>query len=612
LVFFYQLLSYKGINVADEKRGWRQFQRLTFDNKKISKRVKKAEGATMRHARKFIVTRLDNIRGVRRHIISWLLLVGVMIMAVGAQFVWFQQGYKTVAPARGGTYAEASLGPIDTLNPLYASSSAEVAASRLLFSSLYSYDQTGHLHGDLAENIQTDPTGMIYTVKIRSDARWHDGTSLTAKDVAFTVNLIKNPETRSPLRVNWQDVKVQALDDLTVQFQLPAVYAAFPNALTFSVLPERILGGVAPGAMRENTFSHAPVGSGPFSFRLLQTVDAKSQHKAVHMTAYDKYYGGVPLLNRFEIHSYDSQESIVRALRTGEVSAAADLTGVDPSQIDTHNYDISTRPINSGVYAMFNANTPILKDQPVRQALELATDTKAIREALSVKVPALDLPFINGQLTGVDIPHPAPTDVKKATALLDQAGWVLKGGVRQKDGQKLSLTIATTKNAQYERALETLVGQWRKIGVVVNTNVVDTADPSTNFVQNVLQARNYDVLLYELFIGADPDVYAYWHSSQIGMSGYNFSNYINKTADAALASARSRLEPDLRNAKYKSFVHQWVDDVPAIGLYQPVAEYVTNKHVHSVDPASTIISSYDRYANVLDWSVQEKSVYKTP
>lgn len=599
--------------MADEKRGWKQFQKLTFDSKKLSKHVKKAEGATTRHARKFIVTRLDNIRSVRRHIIGWLLLVGAMIVAVGAQFMWFQQSYQTTAAARGGTYAEASLGPIETLNPLYASTSAEVAASRLLFSSLYSYDSTGHLRGDLAENMQTDPTGTIYTIKLRSDAHWQDGTLLTAEDVAFTVDLIKNPETRSPLRINWQDVTVKALDDTTIQFQLPAVYAAFPNALTFSVLPQHILEGVAPGAVRENTFSQSPVGSGPFTFNLLQTAaDTKYSHKIVHMTANENYYGGLPLLSRFEVHSYNSQDGILGALRTGEVTAAADLNGTNSSEIDSHNYDISARPINSGVYAMFNGDSPVLKDKTVRQALALGTDTKAIRDKFSVKVPALDSPFINGQLTGADVPHPAAPDHAKAVALLDQGGWVLSGNVRKKGEQKLELTIATTKNAQYEKAIESLVGQWRSLGVVVHTNIVNTADPSTNFVQNILQPRNYDVLLYELSIGADPDVYAYWHSSQIGIRGYNFSNYANVTSDDALASARSRLEPDLRNAKYKTFARQWIDDVPAIGLYQPVAQYVYNKHVHSLDSSAMLISSYDRYSNILDWSVNQKSVYKTP
>jgi peptide/nickel transport system substrate-binding protein len=148
--------------VAEEKRGWKQFQRLSFDSRKISKRMKKAEGATMRHARKFIVGRLDNIRSVRRHIIGWLVMVAVLIAAVGAQFVWFRGSYQTLAAAEGGTYAEASLGPIDTLNPLYATSSAELAASHLLFSSLYTYDSTGHLHGDLAESMQVGDNGTVY------------------------------------------------------------------------------------------------------------------------------------------------------------------------------------------------------------------------------------------------------------------------------------------------------------------------------------------------------------------------------------------------------------------------------------------------------------------
>ena len=596
----------------DERRGWRQFHKLTFDSRKISRRVKKAEGATIRHAHRFIVTRLDNIRNVRRHIIAWLLLVAVMIVAVGAQFMWFRQSYQTVAAAPGGTFAEANLGPVDTLNPLFASSSAEIAASRLLFSSLYTYDSTGHLHGDLAENIRADSTGTAYTVKIRPDARWHDGTLVTAKDIEFTINLIKNPETRSPLRVNWRDVKVVAQDDTTLLFKLPAVYAAFPYALTFSVLPQHLLKDVAAAAVRENTFSRAPTGSGPFTFRLLQTAKGESEHKAVYMAANEKYYGGTPQLNRFEIHAYEGQDNILRALQTGEVSAASDITGTDPSQIDNRNYSLAIQPINSGVYALLNTASPLLKDKTIRQALQLATDTKAIREGLAVNVPALDLPFIEGQITGADVAHPASADVTKAEAILDGAGWVMKDGVRQKGDQKLALTVVTTKNMQYEKALETLAGQWRKLGIAINTTVVNMNDPSVNFVQDILQPRSYDVLLYELFIGADPDIYAYWHSSQTVANGYNFANYANKTADDALASARSRLEPDLRSAKYKAFIRQWVDDVPAIGLYQAVAEYAYNKHIHSVDTSYKLISSYDRFTNVLDWSVNQKQVYKTP
>jgi peptide/nickel transport system substrate-binding protein len=615
--------------MADDKRGWRHLQKIKFDHKKLSKRAKKVEGATMRHAHKFIIGRLNNMRDVRRHIIGWLLLVGAMIVIVGLQIMWFQRSYQTSGAAPGGTYAEASLGYIDTLNPLYAESNPEIAASHLMFSSLYSYDESGHLRGDLAESITTDETGTVYTVKIRPDAVWHDGRRLNANDVSFTVNLIKNPATRSPLRSNWQDVTVKALDETTVEFQLPASYAAFSHALTFAILPEHILGRVDPSTIRENVFSRNPVGSGPFSFRLLQTIGSSS-HRAVNMTAFEEYYKGPPLVNRFEVHAYDKREAIVRALATGEVNAAADLTATEMQQVNTKNYIVTSRPINGGVYALLNVDSPVLKDKAVRQALQIGTDTQAIRDGLKVtlpsaeapkdrskdtvlKKPALDLPFVHGQLTGADIPRPPARDIKRAGDLLDSAGWKLTGGTRKNSaGQPLALTIATTKNASYEKSLEILVGQWRQLGVTISTSVVDTADPSSNFVQDVLQPRSYDVLLYELAIGADPDVYAYWHTSQANPNGYNFSNYKNPTADAALASARSRVEPDLRNAKYIAFAKQWIDDVPAIGLYQSVAEYASSKQVRTIDQRTSLVSSNDRYANILYWSVNQRPVYKTP
>lgn len=598
---------------GNNKVKWKKFQKLTtFDSRKLSRRVKKAEGATVRHARKFIVGRLDNIRSVRRHIIGWLVLVGLLIVAVAAQLIWFQRNYQTASPSEGGTYAEAVLGPINTLNPLYAGTSAELSASRLLFSSLYTYDTTGRLQNDLAESAVVDESQTTYTVKLRQDAKWHDGTNLTAEDVAFTIELIKDPETRSPLSVNWRDVTVKALDTHTVEFKLPVVYAAFPHALTFSVLPEHVLGDVQRATIRENTFSQEPVGSGPYSFRVTQVIDMNGEEKIVSLAASTDYYKGKPLIDNFDLHAYTTQEQIVEALQTGEVNAAADLSINSASQVDTHNYDVHPHAINNGVYAVFNTSTPILKDKAVRQALQVATDTAAVRKSFTLPPPALDLPFIPTQVDGDDLPKAPQADSTKAAAMLDAAGWKLDGNVRKKDGQPLQFSVVTTKNSQYEKALETLAGQWRKLGVVVNAKIVDTNDPAVSFTQAILQQRSYDVLLYELSIGADPDVYAYWHSSQIGVNGYNFANYASAAADASLASARARLEPDLRSAKYKAFAKQWLEDAPAIGLYQSVAPYVVNKSLQATERDTRLVSSQDRYTNILYWSVGTKTVYKTP
>ena len=598
--------------MEEKKPGWNQFKRIKLDRKRLARRMQKAEGATQRHAHRFIVRRIDNIRLVAREVTTWLVLVGIIIAALGVQLLVSKPQFTATARAEGGTFVEGTIGQIDTMNPLYLTTPSEASVSRLLFSSLYNYDETGHLHQDIIKSLTVDASGRVYTATIRDDVAWHDKTPLLASDIVYTVNLIKNPSARSPLRINWLDVTVAAVNNTTVQFTLPATYAAFPHALTFPILPEHILKTVAPGAIRESAFSRSPVGSGPFTFRLLQAADNVSRHKVVHLAANPAYYAGAPKLDRFEIHAYPDEASLLKALRSGELSGASGLSPTVAPSIDTARYKLTPQALNSGVYLLFNMNNPILKDVKVRKALQAVTDTAALRSDIGGGVLPLDAPVLRSQLEGADIPKVAPPDIARAQALLDEAGWKLSGSGRVRDGQTLSFTITTTKNGENVRSIDNLVKQWRKIGVNIERKIVDTSGVASTFVQDTLQARNFDMLLYELAIGADPDVYAYWHSSQIGQTGYNFTSYSNKAVDASLASARSRLEPELRNAKYKQFVRQWQEDAPALALYQPVLEYVSNENVDAVRPGAQLVSEADRYANVLYWTVHSDTVYKTP
>ena len=589
---------------------WQRLQKLSFNRKDLTRRMRRAEGVTIRHARKFIFHRLDNVREVRRHIIMWVVAVGVLIGASGLQLMWYQHNYQTAAAASNGTYAEAVLGPLNTLNPLFASDSAEESASQLLFSRLLSYDTTGHLSNDLASKVVVDGSGKVYTVTIRPDARWSDGIHLTAKDIIFTVGLLQNPAVHSTI-TGWNNISVKMIDDMTVSFTLPAIYAAFEHALTFPILPEHILSGVAPNALRENDFSTNPVGSGPFKLRFIQNIDVTGGHRIVHMERNADYYKGASVLERFQLLIYATSDEIIKALTSGEVNAASDLSATDVAQINQAHYVVRNSPIQSGVYAILNTTSATLQDKAVRQALQVGTDTAAIRKDLTPGTPALDLPFTNGQLTG-DVPKAPAYNLAAAQKILNDDGWKLDGTTRKKDGISLKLNIVTTKDTDYERVLETLAGQWRTLGITVNTLVVNPADASQGFVQNILQPRTYDVLLYQLTIGADPDVYAYWHSSQIGVQGLNFSNYANAISDDALASARSRLEPELRNNKYLTFAHEWLADVPAIGLYQSTMHYVYSTSASPYKDTNVLVSPLDRYADVQYWSVGTSLVFKTP
>ncbi len=597
--------------VDDEPKAKKWLSKPKFSKKYFTKRARKVEGATIRHAHKFIIKRWINVREVQQHVIFWVLAIGFLIAASGLQLMWYQSSYQTIAPANKGTYAEAVLGPIDTLNPLFAKTSAEQSASYLMFSRLMNYDRTGHLNYDIATDVKINDTKKVYTVSIRPDVKWHDGAKLTTQDIEFTINLMKNPNVRT-VDYGWGGITTKVINDTTIEFTLPATYGAFEHFLTFPIVPKHKLGNVASISIRENIFSQKPVGSGPFKINFIQNSEGKSGHKIIHMQVNPDYYGGTPKLSSFQLHIYSTTDQIIEALSKSEVNAAAGILSADISRVDTKRYTVSSEPIQSGVYALINMKSPLLQDLNLRQALRSATNKNAIREKLPAKTPNLDLPFTQNQLIG-DVPKAPVFNQAVANKLLDEGGWKMNSkNVRVKDGKQLKISVVTIKNSEFESVLETLAGQWRSVGFSIDTKVIDPSDITQNVVQSILQPRNFDVLLYQLNIGADPDVYAYWHSSQVSPGGLNYSNYSNAISDDALISARSRIEPELRNAKYITFAKQWLSDIPAIGLYQSTTEYVSGRTINSFDITNYLVSPVDRYSDILNWSVGERGVYKTP
>lgn len=585
--------------------------KLRLGYKRLALRVKHAEGATQRHASRFILRRIENVRLVMTEIMIWLAAIALLIAGLGIQYSWNSQGSKKDGAKSGGVYVEGVIGNISTLNPLLAASEPEQAVSRLLFSSLYNYDVTGALHTDLAESM-TVKDDKVYTIKLRN-AVWHDGKKLTAEDVVYTINLIKNPQVRSPLRVNWLDISARAIDDSTVEFMLPAVYAGFSHALTFPVIPKHILQSVSPSSMREADFSSNPVGSGPFAVKRVQTSESTSSTDVVRMEPNTKYYGAVSTLSRLELRAYGNESLLVKAVNSGEVSAASGLSLSAADNIKSKQYSTKHWLLNKGVYLLMNNRSQTLQDARVRQALRYATDTSSIRATVGDNVARLDTPILQSQIAQ-KLPAAPDYNLDKAKALLKEAGWTYNQGQwKGKDGRPLAVAVTTSSGRdEYKKIVDVLKQQWSKLGVDVQLREIDTSSTTTSFVQSVLQPRDYDALLYELELGADPDVFAYWHSSQASASGYNFANYSNRTVDNDLVGGRSRTNSALRAAKYIQFVNQWLNDAPAIGLYQSVGSYVLNNGASIVEPRGSLNTMNDRYADVTTWSTGRASVYKTP
>lgn len=551
---------------------------------------------------KNFIRRFGRLKQVRRFTITWLGLTGLLAIATVMQTVGLSGAYQSERPIAGGAYHEGVVGTFSTANPLYASGTVDVAVSRLVFAGLLKYDDTNSLVGSLAKGYEQDETGKIYTVHLRSDLFWQDGVALTADDVVFTYETIKNPDAQSTLIAGMRGVDVAKVDESTIRFTLSSALATFPNSLTTGIIPRHILKDIPPASLRTARFNTAnPVGAGPFAWhQLLLDESAGATNATITLDAFDKYYAGTPRLDRFVIHTYQTAEDLTNAYNQNRIRAAAGLTNAPKIFADQTNTVVHSFQSTAATMVFFNmsSSSPV-NDKAVRAGLMYATDRKAIIEKLGQTLRTVREPVLIGQFA-FDPQYAQPLfDTTKASQILDNAGWKKRSdGLRYKDNHKLTFRLYAEDTSDNATITEELRRQWRHVGVAVEI----TLQPSIYF-QSTLQYRGYDAVLHGISIGTDPDVYAYWHSSQADGNGMNFSNYKSKAADTSLEAGRTRQDIAQRNVKYKPFLKAWSEDVPAVSLFRPKFYYVTHGKIYGLNE-HMINTDADRYYSADEWMVR--------
>ena len=417
-----------------KKSSWKKFLRLDFVTKDLDEQTQNLTKTTLRHAHTFISSRLEHLAGVKRHVLGWIFLVILLITVSMVQWLSFRELYTHNAPAGGGSYSEGVLGPLETLNPIFARNSAEKSAARLMFASLYNYDTTGHIKGDLAESVTVNEAETEYIVKLRHNLKWSDGAPLDARDVVFTVNLLKDARTQSTI-AGWQSISAKQVDERTVQFTLPAPYAPFMHALTFPVLPQHSLSEVNPAELREHGYGKSPVTSGPFAMRILQNANADGSKKVLHLVANSQYHHGAPKLDRFQLYVYPTRDEITKGLKTSEIMATPELSYMAQSDQIRHMYASRSYAINDGVYALFNTQSEVVSSRKVRQALVQSIHTQALREKFAFAKKPLHGPIIDDQVDG-QLAGRLSYDIEAAKKLLDEEGWKVVDNQHKKGSSK--------------------------------------------------------------------------------------------------------------------------------------------------------------------------------
>lgn len=594
------------------------FQNISKEDLKT--KADKLKGASQKHVSKFVVKRWDSISNARLEIITWLVIVFGIIFLSGIQLSVIQNNFMQETSIDGGTYVEGTVGTIKTLNPLYASNESELALSRIMFSSLFKMDSTGHLNTDLVKKYSISEDGKTYTLELKKNIKWHDGEVLKANDVVFTFNLMQNQEARTVLGSNWKNInkiKVQSLGDEIVKFELPLKFTNFINSLTFPIVPEHVLADVKKSQLRENNFSSQPIGTGAFKFNKKQQIGegissktGDDQGYSVTMVSNNDYYEGKPKLDSFRIQAYPTKEELLKAINNNDVNAAGGLNPQNIKELTNKSLDVVEKPLSYGVYSIFNTvASQDLKEIKFRRALQFATNTDELRKSLGMKT-ALYSPFIAGQIPEDSIEKPE-YNVEKAKKLLEELEYKEKDGSLYKGDRKVSIEMVATTDDQMDLVADILAKEWKSLGIDVKVNKYSLSDPSQNFVGSVLQTRAYDVIVYKYAI-TDPDVFAYWHSSQGAGVGMNLAGYTSAVANDFLASSRTAKTSDVKLRRYIGFAKQWQQDVPAIGLYQDQLEYVKTKNSSAFSGDTKLNEITDRFNDVYKWRIEKGLVRKTP
>lgn len=548
------------------------------------------------------------------HHIRWqLLLILIGVVLVGILLTYLAINYTTeYRPSRGGTYVEGIVGSPHYLNPLlseYNEVDRDICA--LLFSGLTRFDARGEVEPDLASKWELTLDGLTYTFHIRRDARWHDGTPVTADDVIFTIRLLRDEDFPGPPELGasvWQNVTIDRVNDRTVRFTLAEPYAPFLDHTTVGILPAHLLQATRATDLPNAEFNLNPVGSGPFQLDEMEMEAGTITSIILKQSAH--YHGAKPFLDRIQLRFYPSYQAVFTAYEEKEVEGVARIPATELQHASTFP-ELSLFSARLSEYGLVllnlaNPDLPFFQEREVRQALLHALDRqRIIDDVLGGQALVAHSPLVPGTWAYKDGTPRYDYDPEAAAALLDHTGWVLasdEGGVRNKERQRLAFTLLTSSEPERAEMAQMLADQWAAVGVTVT---VATAAPQE--VRQALEDRDFEAALVHLALPGDPDPYPFWHQTQIE-AGQNYAGFDHRRISEVIEQARVIVSRERRLKLYDEFQELFAEEVPALLLYVPIYTYGVNERIHDVQ-IGPLVQPSDRFHTVSKWWIVSRGVF---
>lgn len=449
----------------------------------------------------------------------------------------------------GGSVIFGSLGDLETVNPLLASSLAAFDLLSLVYEGLVGvHPVDGSIVPGLAD-YEVAADGVTYTFRIHPDAQFHDGAPVTAADAEFTLDTILDP-TSLGLASSVQAVlkEYRAVDKRTFVMVSNGPIASFLYDVPLVVMPKHLWAGVAPADWPADPGSTGQdparvVGSGPFRF--VERVQGDHVTLARNDDYWDRELSRVPYLDNLIFRVMRDSPTRVLALEVGDVDVARlSSTDIDrlanAGEIAVVFYD--TLGFDYYAYQLDRGKTPLFQDKAVRQALFVALDRQAIvqyimagrAEVARGTHPPLSPAYRPDEFDQHDY------DPERARELLAQAGWTDADGdgVVEKDGQRFSFTMLNRgESATRTNVAVYMQDAWADVGVEMKVEQLEFAT-----LLERTYARDFEMVLLGKDWTVDPGQGVMFGTG----AGDNVFGYSNPEYDRLEAEQRGTLDPEQR------------------------------------------------------------------
>lgn len=523
----------------------------------------------------------------KEHLLIKICFLLIFINAIYLGVVFLKKHLEYI-PVPGGEYIEGVISYPQAINPLYSiNRDIDNDLSHLIYSSLFYYNEDGLLVPDLVEEMGV-AENRIYTFKIRDGVKWHNGESLTVDDIIFTIEAIKNEDYRSPLYSSFNGVSIEKIDELTFKITLGSPYSPFLDLLTFGILPKSIWSKVNPSGAILSEFNLKPVGSGPYKFKSL-TKNKEGELKEYNLVVNDLYYTNKPYIKNIKFKFFVNYQEAIKALNDNQIDGLGYLPFNERQELFAQDSLSLYELVRPQIFAIFfnSSKDKALADKGARVSLAQSLDRDALlREVFDNVYQRADGPILKNNFA---YNHSiAPYDYNPEEAAIN---------IKNK---LASTTLTVIDSGRNVLVAENIKKQWENIGVSVELKVV-SGEKASEIIKN----RDFETLLYGESVGGDPDIYSFWHSSQIKTNGLNIAGYNNTEADELLVAARETVNAEERIIKYHKFQENIASDLPAIFLYSPTYTYVQSKQVKGFS-GSVIIRSADRFVGISHWYLKTK------